>query len=447
MEFYREIFPDGELDEWRELPQDRMEHKYTGILVEVTQELKQNGKPLIRRYTVTDDLDEIDGAIGRDTFQVLAPISYVGKSRKSENARFLYALVVELDNLKVGKDGKQTGLKNLIGQWSEHTHWIPRPTYTVASGNGLHLYYVFERAVPLYPNVVKELSAYKRVLTKMIWNRDTTTDYAEEKIQYESVFQAFRMVGTITKKGDRVHAFRTGEKVSIEYMNSFIVSEVVKKHPETLITQVYKSNLSLAQAKEKYPEWYARRVEGKEPKGSWVCKKDLYNWWKERIIGEAVVGHRYYCLMLLCVYAIKCDVSREELESDCMEIGEIFEERTKTEDNHFTTKDVLDALQTFEDKGLVTYPVSSISYRSGIIIPKNKRNGRKQMNHLERARAVQAIDYPDGEWRNKEGRPKGSGEKKKIVEEWRKNNPQGKKIDCYKETGLSRVTIDKWWNS
>ena len=50
------------------------------------------------------------------------------------------------------------------------------------------------------------------------------------------------------------------------------------------------------------------------------------------------------------------------------------------------------------------------------------------------------------DWRNKNGRPKGSGEKSKIVEEWRLLHPDGKKIDCHKETGLSRVTIDKWWD-
>ena len=125
MEFYREVFPEGELDEYRENPKQREEHRYTGIIVEVTDEKKKNGKPRIKRYTVTDELDEIDGAIWSDNFCVLAPISYVGKSRKSENARVMYGLVVELDNLLVGKDGTQKGSKNLIGQWSEKTHWIP----------------------------------------------------------------------------------------------------------------------------------------------------------------------------------------------------------------------------------------------------------------------------------------------------------------------------------
>lgn len=442
MDFYREIFPDGELDVWREHPEEREEHKYTGIIVEITKEKKKNGKAYIKRYTVTDDLDEIDRAIWSDNFCVMSPISYVGKSRKSENARIMYALVVELDNLIVKKDGTQEGLKRLIAQWSERVHWIPQPTYTVASGTGLHLYYVFEDGIPLFRNVVKALSNYKRELTKMIWNRHVTVSHTSETIQQESIFQAFRMVGTVTKKGDRVHAFKTGERVSIEYMNSFIVSETVKRHPEILITQVYKSKLTLAEAKKKYPEWYERRIEKNKPKGHWICKRDLYDWWKREIIDGAVVGHRYYCMMMLSIYAIKCDISREELEADCFEIAEIFEERTESEDNHFTEKDIIDALQSFEDKGLVTYPVTSISNRSGITIKKNKRNYRKQEQHIKIMNAIRDIEYPNGEWRNKEGRPS----KEQIVKEYRRNNPNGKKADCIRETGLTKPTVYKWWD-
>ena len=40
---------------------------------------------------------------------------------------------------------------------------------------------------------------------------------------------------------------------------------------------------------------------------------------------------------------------------------------------------------------------------------------------------------------------KGVGEKSKIVEEWKQQHPDGKKIDCERETGLSRHTVLKWW--
>lgn len=450
MDFYRDIFPNGELDEWREIPNERTEHKYTGILVEVTKEKKKDGKQYIKRYTITNEMFDLDRVIkeyrinDNKNFCIMAPISYVGKQRTSQNARIMYALVIELDNLVVIND-RQQGLYNLIAQWSDKVHWIPTPTYTVASGNGLHLYYVFEQGIPLFPNVIESLAAYKRVLTKMIWNRHTTRDFDEDKIQYESIFQAFRVVGTATKKGDEVQAFKTGERVSIEYMNSFIVQNDLKKYPKAQITPIYKSDLTLLQAKNKYPEWYERRVERKEPKGHWICKRDLYDWWKRRIKDEAVVGHRYYCLMMLSIYAIKCDIKLEELEKDCFELAESFEKKTTSEDNHFTLEDVQDALQAFYDKGLITYPVNSISNRSGIEIksshrPKGKR--LKQAEHLKLARFIRDEINGNVNWREGNGRKP----KQDIVSDWRIKNPMGKKADCIKETGLAKATVYKWWD-
>ena len=448
MEFYRDIFPEGELDEWGEEPEERHKGKYCGIAVQITQKKTARGKQIVKRYTVTDELDEIDGLIWSNDFCVMAPISYAGKSRNSRNARVMYALCVELDNLKVTKNGQQSGLKELMSQWSEKVHWIPCPTYCVASGTGLHLYYVFEKGIPLFENVVKSLQDYKRQLTTMIWNRKVTTTHTKETIQQESIFQGFRMVGTITKKGDRVQAFRTGERVSIEYMNSFIVPDYLRRHPECQIENIYKSNLSRAEAKEKYPEWYERRVERKEPKGRWTCNRAVYDWWLERIRNEAVVGHRYYCLMMLSIYAIKCDIDQKELEKDCLELMKIFESRTDNDNNHFTEKDVLDALQSFEDKELVTYPINSIANRSGLEIVKNKRNGLKQPQHLEIARAIQEVkDRQRGaDWREGNGRPAGASQQREKIRNWRKKHPDGTPKDCIKAKIASKNTVYRWWN-
>lgn len=440
LDFYRDLFPLGELDNWGETPEERRKGKYCGIAVQITNKKTIKGKPLVKRYTVTDDLDTIDGLIWCNDFCIMAPISYAGKNRNSKNARIMYALVVELDNLRVSKVGKQVGLKELVSQWSEKVHWIPCPTYCVASGTGVHLYYLFKHGIPLFDNVVKSLQAYKRKLTEMIWNKHVTTTYTPETIQQESIFQGFRMVGTVTKKGDRVQAFRTGEKVSIEYMNSFIPSDYLKRHPESQIENVYKSKLSKAEAKEKYPEWYERRVEKREPKGYWICDRAVYDWWLSRIREEAVVGHRYYCLMMLSIYAVKCNISQEELEEDCLELMEIFESRTDNENNHFTEKDVLDALQSFEDKGLITYPINSISNRSGLKIEKNKRNGRKQELHLKLARANKAILKEAGEIK-----PEGRPSKEDVVLNYLIENPDEKNVSkIARECRVARNTVYKY---
>jgi D-arabinose 1-dehydrogenase-like Zn-dependent alcohol dehydrogenase len=65
------------------------------------------------------------------------------------------------------------------------------------------------------------LKRLKRELTEKIWNRHTTS-HKKEDIQQESIFQGFRMVGTITKNGDRATAHRVGDKVSLEYLNKFV---------------------------------------------------------------------------------------------------------------------------------------------------------------------------------------------------------------------------------
>lgn len=428
-EFYRAIFPKGELQEKGVYEKG----KYNAIVVEVTKEKKKNGKDRILRHTITDDLDKIDEIVERDNFCLMSPISYIGKERKSDNARVLYALTIDLDGVIIKNGDDPFGLRTLFHQ-IDNIERIPMPTYIVSSGTGLHLYYVFEKPIMLFPNVVKQLQKYKRELTRIIWQGYITN--LDDSVQYESLFQGFRMVGTITKKGERARAFETGKPVTMEYMNQFVDDEFKTDD------FVYKSNLTLVKAKEKYPNWYKNRIEKKQPKGTWICKRDLYEWWKKRMLKEAKTGHRYYCLMMLAVYARKSGIEQDELENDAFNLMEVLDALPASEDNPFTEKDVIDALQAYDDR-YMTYPINSISYLTDIRIEKNKRNYRKQEVHLKRARLVQSFDYPDGEWRNKEGRPS----KEQIVKEYRKNNPNAKKSQCIKDTGLSKMTVYKWWDN
>ena len=466
-DFYREIFGDGSIDTAGAFTKG----KYTGIALEISDEVsKRTGKRLVKKHIITDDLDGVDYLTHSDNFCIMAPVSYVGRSRKSENARVMYALCVELDDLRVGSENYQEGLYNLIYQWDGEgpSGLLPRPTFCVSSGNGIHLYYVFTKPLVLFPNVVKGLAKYKRELTQRIWNRYTTLAYKKEHIQFESIFQAFRMPGTITKDGERAEAFRTGEKVTVEYMNKFIPESYRKKGAE--IPAAFKSDLSLAEAREKFPDWYERRiVQGIKEKKKWDISGKvngdnpyaLYDWWYRKIYDGALVGKRYYCLLMLVVYAIKCDVPEERLRDDCYKLLDHFEALTfqperyasdrkkkdPTKSNHFTVFDVESALQAYEDASWYTFPVNSIVHKSGIEIVKNKRNGRKQRLHLAGARAIQKINDPEETWRNKNGRPIGSGTAQDKVLEWRKNNPDGTKYRCIKETGLDKKTVYKWWDT
>lgn len=433
VEFYRAIFSKGELQEKGVYEKG----KYNGIIVEVTKEKKKDGKDKILRHTVTDDLDKVREVIERDNFCLMSPISYIGKERSSENARGLYALAIDLDGVIIKDDGDPFGLRTLFHQ-IEDLDRIPMPTYIVSSGTGLHLYYVFEKPIMLFPNVVKELQKYKRELTRIIWQGYITN--LEDNVQYESLFQGFRMVGTITKKGERARAFETGKRVTMEYMNEFVREEFKANN------FVYKSKLTLAEAKKKYPEWYERRIVKKQPKSTWTVNRAVYDWWKRRILKEAKTGHRYYCLMMLAVYARKAGIERDELENDAFMFMELFDKLPASADNPFNEKDVIDALQAYDDR-YITYPINSISYLSDIPIEKNKRNYQKQEWHLEDIRAKKIRMKQRGQdFKNKEGRPKGSGVKEEIVKEYRKNNPLARKSDCIRDTGISKMTVYKWWD-
>ena len=459
-DFYREIFPVGELDVQGAFSKG----KYTGVIVVVTDRSRKskNGKekPVIKRYSITDDLGIIDDVLKSGNFCLTAPISYAGKERGADNARFLYAIAVDVDDIIVKEDGTPQGLIDLWNAHIQRVERIPKPTMIVSSGAGLHLYYVFEKAVPLFPNIAKQLQKYKHELTRIIWNEGIVDIKTDDDIQYEGIYQGFRMPGTITKAGkrdgtnERARAFLTGGKVSMEYMNDFVSDKY-------RVTEfAYKSNLSLSEAKEKYPEWFERRVKNGE-KGvlnPWHVSRRLYDWWKEQILKGA--KFRYWCLWVLAIYAKKCSfydekhnpnpVTREELERDAWNLMDYLESLTDSEDNHFTEIDVMEALEAFEDS-YISYPKNSIRYKSAIPFEqqiKRREIPLKQEDHLEEARAIRDIRMKrkGKDWRDGNGRPKGSSSSKQKMVDYLRLYPDARKCDVINGTGLSKPTVYKYYD-
>ena len=57
-----------------------------------------------------------------------------------------------------------------------------------------------------------------------------------------------------------------------------------------------------------------------------------------------------------------------------------------------------------------------------------------------------ALKYLGNDFPRSMKSKKGRSSKKDIVLEWRRNNPNGIKEDCYRDTGTSRSAIRKYWN-
>ena len=432
-DFYRYIFPVGTFERKGHFEDNKPNtfaitiekaKKETGIALEVQE--KGKGK----RYTVTDELQELEELYGTE-FSIISPISYFGKKRSSRNARYLYALVFDLDGVGMPQ------LRDVLHQMDREI--LPKATFVVNSGTGLHLYYVLDEPVPMYPQNQLYMKELKYSLTRQIWNRYTSVI---KEPQMQGIMQGFRVVGTCTKLGKDypVTAYQNGERISLEELISFVPDS--NGEQQKIKSIMMKSRLSIEEAKEKYPEWYEKRIVKKERRGRWEIKRDLYDWWLNRIRTEIKVGHRFYGIMTLAIYAKKCCISEKELREDAFSLLDIYDEMSVEDINRFTQDDIQCALEMFNED-YVTFPRDDIARLSGMDMPVNKRNYRKQEDHLKRARAVQNIDYPNGEWRNIKGQPS----KKNIIKDFMQNNPQQKnKSVIAKELGISRPTVIKYYD-
>lgn len=397
-------------------------------------------------------------------FAIMAPLTYAGRTRRSKNARFCYGFAIDLDGVSTKH------LANLLHQM--HTKdpafrytFLPRANFIVVSGTGIHCYYLFASPVPMFERHKLVLNALKHFLSSKLWQYKITTSI--EKVQYQSIFQGFRIPGSLTKFGTVVRAFFDTEAPlykpsdfiwyknypeKTRRKNMPIMGDNTVTFEDMDLVDGAKNNplgRSLEYAKKNWPEWYERRILKKEGKSKWRVKRCLYDWWYREITtkDKVTVGHRYNCVMCLAVYAAKCEIPFDELKRDAYDLLERFESLTTKEDNHFTSEDIEAALKGYGEE-FCTMTVKNISRLSGIKIEKRKRKGRELKKQLILARTAQNIDDPDGNWRWKHGKsPSKTTKNKELVQAWQSANPTGTKAACARELKITYVTVSKHWGN
>ena len=428
-EFYRDLFPEGSL---------QSENKDGKGNIIATQ-LRPSGKGRTKQWIVDDSLEKLDKVIG-DSFGLIPPISFFGKTHTKGNAHKLFAIAIDIDYV-----GKQQ-LKNMLKQFGNGVQL--RPTYLVSSGKGVHLYYFLQEPLELYHNREKVLAELKEAFIYRLWN--DTSSIRPDSPDITGIYQGFRCVGSQTKLGEEyiVRAYKLSD-------NRYTLEDIKASIPTCKLdlTPIYEkpkkeSKLSLEEAKELYPEWYQEIVvEGRpKKKGTWTCNEALYEWWKGKLLNDVKMGGRYFSIMALCAYGLKCGISERQIRKDAYSFLDHLESITEDEDNHFTREDVKDALKALKaDNKLLSTMASRewIEKQTKVTIQKNKRNGRKQKDHIRTVNAMRKFrrdELGEDEYKNN-GRPSAQAK----VEEWQKANPEGKKIDCHRETGLSKPTVYRWW--
>ncbi len=429
-DFYRDVFPNNENK--GEFNTDFSKPNAIFLYQD------ENTKQMKRRVMLNDswEADYMD-YIECNPMTLCSGLSYRGRANKLENAQQMNALIFDLDAVGANELDNILYLTTLS---SDKIRAIPMPTYMVASGTGLHLYYVFDTPIDLFPNIKVQLKSLKYDLTYRFWNPTVTSK--EKQIQYQSINQGFRMVGSINGKyGTEVIAYKTGKRWTLSDLNAYADSaenqvDINKPFRPTKITK--------DQAKEMYPEWYQRVViDGNKSIKKWDIKSKqgyaLYEWWRSHV-RQVKGGHRYFYLMCMAIYACKCDVPFDKLKEDMRADFSIISQTRHS--NPLTDDDMKSALEMYS-REYYNFKIDDIEKLTDIRIERNKRNGRKQEQHLQLARGIRQLKESMGEVVSGGGRP----DKAKIVQEWRKNNPNGKKIECERETGLSRHTVLKWWET
>lgn len=416
--FYRDLFPLGELDKKDAFSKG----KYCGICVQVKDQKA-------KRYTITDELDNLEELLSSDDFTVISPLSYAGKSQKATNQRFCYAIAVDLDNLIVSETGEPVGIESLLSQTKDVPFGEqivatnPRPTYIVASSaNNVHLYYLLDKPIPMYKSNKESLARYKTNLTERLWNIYITKDY--KATQQEPIGQGMRAVGSISKDGkSRVRAFRTGERVTIDYLNRYPFCR-----EENKIT-VWNS-----------PEPRDKKiVAGRK---ATTVKPAFYEWYKRQLPDYTAEGKRYFGLMVMAIIGRKCGISREQVEDDALSFVPQLDEKTRTADNHFTNEDALKAITAFDVDRFMFMKRETLVRLSGVPMKANKRNGRTRQAHMKRVNRIIDMDIEDGE---KDVRYHGGAPtKKEAVLAYFQEHPSESVTEIAKGCGVSRPTVYKW---
>lgn len=399
-------------------------------MIYVNDKEKYQGK--MKRYILLEDtlLEQLAEARKKPS-NLMNPISYYGRKKDKEHADRCFGFIFDIDGIDDSK------MHNFIHGCHNYDIY-PCPNFIVISksGKGMHLYYIFDEPVKLFPKTKIQLKSLKYNLIRRMWNMYTSN---EENVQFQSYDQSFMVAGTY----DTMKVYKTSDR----YWNIYDFAKWggIDFEEDDLWEE---STMSLDEAKKKYPDWYEKViVNGDKTRNYWTCKEDLYYWWLRKIQepnNGATYGHRYWCVMMLVIYAIKSGVSFRQVAYDAYQLIPYL--NSLNPDEPFTKSDVESALDCYESQ-FATFPIDDISRLSNIEIQKNKRNGRKQTLHLKMIRAIRDISQEEqGKVWYENSPHSGRKSKKDIVQQWKKDNPRGKPKDCIEATGLNKNTVYKWWN-
>ncbi len=362
--------------------------------------------------------EAIEQCQGRNDMMI-GGVTYFNNFICKAAAKRIHAFIIDMDNVYSGP------LKRaLMHDWKrEDGKPVPMPTYIVNSGTGLHLYFVLNRPLPHYKRQWEEIDQLYRRLAKI---ETTGRVYIEFSSQWFG--QDFRMAGGLGKDGWENTVFKVGEPWEVDELAAALGMDF---HFE------YEGDPFPVKKKKRAKQAIFRRT-------GYYLNQRVYESSVERCRNETHEGRRYMSMCALAVLAWKCKVDLARLRRDLVSLLEPY---NKGATRPIKEKEIESAVKMYNPKALMTCRETTENWLGWKFIGA-RRNGRKRPLHLKIARAVRDAIHED--WREGNGRPIGSknkiNQKAQLVADWRRDHPDGRKIDCERELKISRPTVLKWWD-
>lgn len=415
----------------------------------------------------------------------LAPMSYYGSKNTVERVSSLFAIVLDLDLVD------QVCLKNLLDFFdradaqrstrSDKAFTLLTPTYIINSGTGLHLYYLLNEPLKLFPHITELNDLITELKTKLIQNIWSKYTSLKPEIDSQNAFQDYRMVGSLSKRaGNRViTAFKASDKrYSIEDLNNSLGLALRLKMP---LESHFPEKKKLDYCKEHFPHWYNRTILGlpdtesdnkKPPADTTVKHKSKhkskhknnnnvhYRYLKEsdKLLERNHVGCRYYRCALMFADAYLGGYSYDE----CYQylISKLPDFNLAIPKAEWLTEADIVSAGAFYTSAKRFWRLATINRLCDYDLKPVRRNGRPMFSTYDDDGKVIVLGHMDylnqsmkmGHFKNthftsetaSEAGKKGT--KDEIIRAYMLEHPNARKVDVIRETGLSKPTVYKYYD-
>lgn len=361
----------------------------------------------VRPMTVSDAIEF--GALRNDT--LIGGCTYFNNWISKKSAKDIHTFIVDYDNAYSGVllDALQRGWEGASGEK------FAMPTYIVNSGTGLHLYFVLTEPIPAYHSMTQNIDKLYRALAI----QQSRRVYVQKQIQWFG--QDFRIAGGLNKYNWVNTVFRVGKKWDIDELGRAVG-----------LKDVHFIRYGEKRQKKRTGHKKRQKVIG------WKTNRAFYDYALRTCAEKTKEGNRYLSMCALSVIAYKCGVDQDELERG---LESLLPKYNKGAVRQVKPKEIQSAMKMYNEKAMLT-PRESLEHWQGWEYKPIKRNGRKRADHIKLMNFVRDELNHNDHWRDGNGRKSHGVD----VKQWRSSHPEGRKVDCIKDTGLSKSTVYRHWD-